>query len=498
MKARRIAAAVVSALAVCWCASCAAVIGLDHVGYEDANGQPGEAGDAGPEASSEDARGACTGTVCGARCCGKDAGCIDSGICSNDVVDVSGGGNGACAVVADGTVWCWGENSVGQVGVSDAGDDTCIFIAGQFSLKDACRFRATKVAALPSGMTRVGAGFQLACAIHGPDGAVWCWGRNESGALGHDPATDPRCPEVPFVDSEGGIPTTPCRAMPSPVPALSGAVELAVGDVAACARTSTGEVFCWGEGGNGRLGNGAGTTSATPVKVLGLPSNVVQVATSLYAQGACAIASDGSAWCWGSAPPPEPGTLTAHRVMAGGAAPADLVEIHFGNDAYCGRTKDGSVVCWGINKYAELGQGGCDNDGGHTPVPVIGLPTAVALDGRWLHSCALDDLGVVHCWGVAQDGALGRGDIKGESNCTDLASSGTTAAVPGLPRITRIATGIETTFAIDVEGRLWAWGGNDTARLGHTPKSLGDFTNCGDPGNKSVCNPTPMLVEGLP
>jgi alpha-tubulin suppressor-like RCC1 family protein len=496
VKARRIAAAIFSTIALC---SCAAVIGLDHVGYEDANGEAGAAADAGPEASDLDAKGACTGTVCGARCCGKDAGCIDSGVCSNDVVDVSGGGNGSCAVVADGTVWCWGENSVGQVGVGDAGDDTCTFINQGLALPDACRFRATKVAALPSGMTRVSAGFQMACAIHGPDGTVWCWGQNEFGALGHDSTTDPRCPELLLVATDGGIPTTPCQAIPSQVPGLTGVAELAVAEYTSCARTSSGAVLCWGAGSSGQLGDDAGANSVIPVNVRGLPSDVVQLATGIYAGGSCAVASDGSAWCWGSTPPPEPGTLTAHRIITGGAIllPA-FAEIHFGNEGYCARTMDRSVLCWGANDGAQLGQGGCDNDAGHAPVPVVGLPAAVALDSRWLHSCALDDLGVVHCWGVAQDGALGRGDIRGDSKCGVLTSSGTPTAVPGLPRITRIATGIETTFAVDVDGRLWAWGGNDTARIGHVPKANHDLLNCGDPSNQTVCNPTPMLVEGLP
>jgi len=504
MSAKRLVAAVaVSAIAL---SACAAVIGLEHVGYEDASPEAGDLGDGGSEASdagTADAE-ACTGTVCGSRCCTKGANCIDSGVCANDVVDVSGGGNGSCAVVADGTVWCWGDDSLGQIGVGngagDAGDDTCTFINGATSLPLACRFVATKVAALPSGMTRVGAGFQHACAIQGTNGAVWCWGHNANGAVGHDPAGDGKCPDILQVDSEGGVPTTPCSGVPSLVPGITGAVELALNQATSCARTSMGEVFCWGSGGGGQLGNDGGSDSFAAVKVLGLPSGIVQIATALYAGGACAVASDGSAWCWGNTiPPPEPATFTAHRVMAGRTTPlSDVAELRFGVANYCARLTDGAVICWGYDDNAQLGQGPCDAGGVSTPAPVVGIPTAVALDGRWIHDCTLDADGKVRCWGVAQDGALGRGNLLGDGKCTTLASSGTATVVPGLPRITRIATGIETTFAIDDSGRLWAWGANDTARIGHAPKSNKDLTNCGDPTNLSVCNPSPTLVEGLP
>jgi hypothetical protein len=497
VKARLGISAVLVALAV---SACAGLIGLDSVSYDDSLVEAGEGGPT-EGGNVEAAIEACTGTPCGNRCCRAGGTCVDGGACTNDVVDVAAGGNGACAVLGDGTVWCWGENTVGAVGVGSAGDDTCTFISNGQSIPDPCRFRATKVPGL-AGATAVGAGFQLACAVQGTDATVWCWGRNQAGVLGHDPASDPTCSNASELLPDGGPKPTPCSATPQQVPGVAGVVELTVANAHACARTSKGEVFCWGANGNGQLGNpDAGASSFTAVPVVGLPT-VVQVGVSLFAQSTCAASADGRAWCWGANIPLQPSSPAPRVVTSDGGASAPPVDnvtaVRSGINHVCALRKDGSVVCFGQNDNANLGRGGCDLDGGHPPETVIGLPVVRALDNRWLHTCALDATGKVWCWGVAQDGALGLGNITGSGKCGSLTSSGTATAVPNLPPITRISTGIETTFAIAEDGRLWAWGANDLARVGHPPRTEGDFVNCGDPGNTTTCNPSPRLVQGLP
>ena len=61
-----------------------------------------------------------------------------------------------------------------------------------------------------------------------------------------------------------------------------------------------------------------------------------------------------------------------------------------------------------------------------------------------------------------------------------------------------MATGVATSFAIDADGVAWAWGANDTARLGHPSGTgpEGDLLHCGD-SLVSACNPQPVRVQGL-
>jgi alpha-tubulin suppressor-like RCC1 family protein len=268
--------------------------------------------------------------------------------------------------------------------------------------------------------------------------------------------------------------------------------------MSACARTTGGDVLCWGTGENGQLGNGMMQSSATPVKVVGLPSSIVQLSTAALARGTCAASTDGRAWCWGRQMPGGlPGMSTPEPVLDSNGPIAGVATIRPASTSVCALLTNGTVACSGANDDSQLGRGACDNTANAAIGPVVGLPKVIAIDGRWLHTCALDEAGKVFCWGDAQDGALGLGDING-GHCTSHASSGVPTVVPGLPHVTQIATGLETTFAVTDDGRLWAWGVNDLARIGHPPKSRGDLVDCGDVADKPACNPTPMLVEGLP
>ncbi len=78
-----------------------------------------------------------------------------------------------------------------------------------------------------------------------------------------------------------------------------------------------------------------------------------------------------------------------------------------------------------LDDNSQLGRTGCAADRKAQPIaPVIGLPKSVAIDSRWCHTCSIDEAGKVWCWGIAQAGALGRGDILGNNKCSALVSSG--------------------------------------------------------------------------
>jgi alpha-tubulin suppressor-like RCC1 family protein len=101
-----------------------------------------------------------------------------------------------------------------------------------------------------SGATSLDVGLFNACATLS-DGAVRCWGSNQTGQLGNG--------------------TTSPSPIPVAVSVIDDAIDVAVGSLFACSTATTTQVRCWGHNDFGRLGNGSGTDSPVPVTVVGIP-----------------------------------------------------------------------------------------------------------------------------------------------------------------------------------------------------------------------------------
>lgn len=164
------------------------------------------------------------------------------------------------------------------------------------------------------------------------DGAVVCGGRNTSGECGRPPSES-----VP-VARVAGLPPT---------------VEVGVGERFSCARTSRGEVWCWGSNVEGQLEDGTRIARAEPRAVVGLDD-----ATSLAVKGwsACAVRR-GRVWCWGypqrelsSASFPNP-TL---REIPG---LTDVEELVLGASHACVLTRGRQIYCWGDRSQGQVGDG---------------------------------------------------------------------------------------------------------------------------------------------
>jgi alpha-tubulin suppressor-like RCC1 family protein len=148
------------------------------------------------------------------------------------VTALAGGGAHTCALLANRTVRCWGENSEGQLGDGTTfGKPNGIAVTGI----------STAVA--------ISAGWEHTCAVLA-DGTVRCWGANASGQLGDG--------------------TTTRRTTPVSVSGLSGAAGVTAGWWHhSCALLGDGTVRCWGENPWGQLGNGTTTSSLSPVTMSG-------------------------------------------------------------------------------------------------------------------------------------------------------------------------------------------------------------------------------------
>jgi alpha-tubulin suppressor-like RCC1 family protein len=169
---------------------------------------------------------------------------------------------GGCALLSNGTVACWGVDDLGQL--------------GNGTVTQGYAVAATPVPDL-SGVTAVASGYDFTCALRS-NGEVVCWGRDIT-----EQASAPNCGED-------------CSPSPRAVP-LSGVAAITAGMDFACALLADGTVACWGDNDEGALGDGTTAPwSTTPVAVLGL-TNVTAVSASGY--HVCAVIADGAVACWG-------------------------------------------------------------------------------------------------------------------------------------------------------------------------------------------------------
>ncbi len=271
-----------------------------------------------------------------------------------------------CAILEDGTAWCWGENRYGKLG------------NGLHN-----RYIPVQVHGL-EGAVDISSRLDHTCALDS-EGLIWCWGRNDSGQLGDG--------------------TTEMSRVPVRADFPAGAKAVSAGAYHTCAVDSSYRPWCWGNNKFAGLGNGTTNDSTEPVRVSGL-ENVIQISAAWC--HTCALDNEGSVWCWGCNKRGQLGDGTTEQRMAPVRVKNLTGIVGITQESQCALDSEGSVWCWGINERGLLG-GETDLPYSSVPLKIQGLSDIIEVDENGFHGCALDSANKIHCWGWNHMGQLGDG-----------------------------------------------------------------------------------------
>jgi len=219
----------------------------------------------------------------------------------------------SCAIALDGIPYCWGLNARGQLGNATA---------------DTLRHYVPAPVYGGFKFSTITAGVAHTCGLT-VDRTAFCWGWNSTGQLGDG--------------------TLASRVAPTVVSGGLTFQSIGAGEQWTCGLTTLGKIYCWGSG------VGVSTSQTTPKAY-----DAVSTFTSLSVGGthACALTADGTAYCWGANEAGQLGDSTttpraAPTKVAGGYK---FASIAAGDVHTCARLlADNSVLCWGLNRFGELG-----------------------------------------------------------------------------------------------------------------------------------------------
>ena len=331
------------------------------------------------------------------------------------------------------TLWVWGRNEVGQLGVNDAlnKNDPVTTFAGGTNWKSFFSGGSHTVAIKT-------------------DGTLWTWGYNIQAQLG--------------INISGGSRSTPVTTFTGGNTWKSLSSPGYGGDYTAAIKTD-GSLWTWGYNLFGAIGNNTSTNRSTPVTTFAGGNNWKSLSTG--ASHMAAIKTDGSLWTWGSNG--TSGSLGINNSVLNSGRSTPVTTFAGGNSwkqVSCGGSytaaikTDGSLWIWGSGTSGQLGNNAATDRS--TPV------TTFAGGNDWKsvtcgssHTAAIKTDGSLWVWGSNSNGKLG-------INNTANRSIPVTTFVGGTNWKQISCGGQNHTAAIKTDGTLWAWGNNLYGQINNT------------------------------
>lgn len=328
--------------------------------------------------------------------------------------------------VREGTVWCSGANTHGQLG--NGTTSRTIYFA-------------------PSLMTTavsVASGGHRTCAVAN-DRTLWCWG------LLHT---------VPDPTNAPDTITKTAVLVPTQVP-LTDVQSVVVSADHVCAIKTDRSVWCWGANKYGQLGNGTTTASVTPVQ-----SRISQVvAVDVGALHTCAVRATKSVWCWGSNRYHQLGQpSTTQRAVPTYVPVVRATSVSTGAAFTCIVSTLQRAQCWGRNNYGQLSASWGPSRFRPVTSPRTGITT---LDTGSEFACARTVASTTWCWGRNLYGQLGNGSYIAKATAQKVNPHALVGLLGSVSTGDSHACGTSAT-----NSSLWCWGLNSSGQLGDSSVTL--------------------------
>ena len=351
---------------------------------------------------------------------------------ANDWLQVAAGEYHSLGLRANGTLYAWGSNLNGQLGIAtNSGTNTPVATP-------------TQVGTQVYRQIASNGGYSLGVRA---DGTLYAWGSNLNGQL--------------------GIATNSGTNSPNPLPTRVGSdvyKQVVAGPAHALGLRADGALYAWGINDYGQLGNTINTGTRLP------NATPTRVGTALYTQVAAGfyhslgLRTDGTLYAWGSNANGQLGSTNNVEVFIPNPTPTQVGTDRYsliaaGENYSLGLRADGTLYAWGLNLDGQLG----NPVSVRIPIPTrvgTGLYVQIAAGAR--HGLGLRADGSLWAWGDSQYGQLGDGSAINSASYPTPTPAATGTALP--TRST--ASGFSHSLAVRADGTLWAWGENTYGQLG--------------------------------
>jgi len=276
------------------------------------------------------------------------------------------------------------------------------------------------------------------CAIN-TGHSLYCWGENGNGQTGNGVA--------------GGT-QLPLRR----VGAAGAWSSVAAGTSHTCGITTAKNLYCWGNNGNGQIGNGVAGGNQLPLYRVGGVGVWTRVAAGNT--HSCGITTAMNLYCWGNNTFGQVG----YGAPAGNQLPLFRVggtgiwnNIVAGSFHTCGITTAKNLYCWGSNTYAQIGDGD-DNENQRPLARIGGVGVWSSIAAGAQHTCGITTAKNLYCWGYNAYGQTGTGSSGPDQTVLlRVGAAGVWSSVTG---------GGNHTCGITTAKNLYCWGYNAAGQTG--------------------------------